>query len=420
MNQNPFGGQDPFEYLRRQMEEQLRQKQQKNQWQKQQSGGENQNRQNGNAGGSQDHEPERFDSDGNPVKNKKKKLRLFRNTGVAVAVVALALAGINSYYVLDEENYAVVTTLGSPQAESQAGLHFKIPFIQNVTMVSKGIKGMPIGYVQETGESVDEESIMITKDFNFVNTDFYLEYMVNDPVKYLYASSDPEATLKMLAQSYIRDTVGIYNVDDVITTGKALIQSEIKEKLTNRMISEDIGLSVVNITIQDAFPPTEEVLSAFKNVENAKQGKETAINNANKDRNEKIPQAEAECDQIIKNAEAEKEARINEAQGQVARFEQMYTEYSKYPLITKQRMFYETMEDVLPSMKVYIVDESGTQKMLPLDSFTSAMQSADRGAAGNGTGETGSSSANTDGNSGSQAGGSSAGHAGETGAANAQ
>ena len=178
MNQNPFGGQDPFEYLRRQMEEQLRQKQQKNQWQKQQSGGANQNRQNGSAGGSKNEEPERFDSDGNPIKNKKKKLRLFRNTGVAVAVVALAMTGINSYYVLDEENYAVVTTLGSPQAESQAGLHFKIPFIQNVTMVSKGIKGMPIGYVQETGESVDEESIMITKDFNFVNTDFYLEYMV--------------------------------------------------------------------------------------------------------------------------------------------------------------------------------------------------------------------------------------------------
>ena len=364
-----------------------------------------------------DGQTERFDSDGNPIR---RRTHLGKKAGTAVIIVAATVIASNCYYVLDEENYAVVTTLGSPQAESQAGLHFKIPFIQNVTMVSKGIKGMPIGYVQETGESVDEESIMITKDFNFVNTDFYLEYMVNDPVKYLYASSDPEATLKMLAQSYIRDTVGIYNVDDVITTGKAVIQSEIKEKLTNRMIAEDIGLSVVNITIQDAFPPTEEVLSAFKNVENAKQGKETAINNANKDRNEKIPQAEAECDQIIKNAEAEKEARINEAQGQVARFEQMYTEYSKYPLITKQRMFYETMEDVLPSMKVYIVDESGTQKLLPLDSFTSAMQSADRGAAGNGTGETGSSSANTDGNSGSQAGGSSAGHAGETGAANAQ
>ena len=364
-----------------------------------------------------DGQTERFDSEGNPIR---KRAHLGKRAGTAVIIVAAAVIASNCYYVLDEENYAVVTTLGSPQAESQAGLHFKIPFIQNVRMVSKGIKGMSIGYNQDTGEAVDSESVMITKDFNFVDTDFYLEYMVNDPVKYLYASSDPVATLKMLAQSYIRDTVGIYNVDDVITTGKAVIQSEIKEKLTNRMIEEDIGLSVTNITIQDAFPPTDEVMNAFKNVENAKQGKETAINNANKDRNEKIPQAEAECDQIIKNAEAEKEARINEAQGQVSRFEQMYAEYSKYPLITKQRMFYETMEDLLPTMKVYIVDESGTQKMLPLDSFTSAMQSADRGAAGNGTVGNGSSSANTDGNSGSQAGSSSAGHAGETGAANAQ
>ena len=124
----------------------------------------------------------------------------------------------------------------------------------------------------------------------------------------------------------MRGTVGIYTGDHVNTKGKAAIQSEIKEKLTNRMIQEDIGLSVVNITIQDAFPPTEEVMNAFKNVENAKQGKETAINNANKDRSEKIPQAEAECDQIIKEAEAEKQSRINEAQGQVSGFEQMYAE----------------------------------------------------------------------------------------------
>lgn len=292
--------------------------------------------------------------------------------GIAAAALVV-LVGANSYYVLDEDNYAVVTTLGKPEAVSQAGLHFKIPFIQSVQKVSKVIMGMPIGYTSD-GESIVEESVMITKDFNFVNTDFYIEYMVSDPVKYLYAAMDPEGTLKMLAQSYIRDTVGVYNVDDVITTGKAAIQSEIKEKLTERMIAEDIGLSVVNVTIQDAFPPTTEVLNAFKNVENAKQGKETAINNANKERNEKIPLAEAECDQIIKDAEAEKEARINEAQGQVSRFEQMYEEYMKYPLITKQRMFYETMEEVLPTLRIYIVDESGTQKLLPLDSFASGTQ----------------------------------------------
>ncbi len=327
--------------------------------------------------------PEKFDSDGNPVKKKK---RAGRAAGILAGVIVIGFLSMNSFYVLDEENYAVVTTLGSPAAQSQAGLHFKIPLIQHVRFVSKGIKGMAIGYDQETREAKEDESVMITKDFNFVNTDFYLEYMVDDPVKYLYASEEPEATLKMLAQSYIRDTVGIHNVDDVITTGKAEIQSEIKELLTNRMIEEDIGLSVVNISIQDAFPPTTEVMNAFKNVENAKQGKETAINNANKDRNEKIPQAEAECDQIIKNAEADREARINEAEGQVARFNQMYAEYSKYPLITKQRMFYETMEDVLPGMKVYIVDEDGTQKMLPLEPFNTAVQA---GAAASQTGNTG-------------------------------
>lgn len=286
-------------------------------------------------------------------------------------IIFLIIVGMNCYYMLDEEEYGVVTTLGNPAAVSQAGLHFKIPFIQRVQKVSKVISGMSIGYDQATGDSIEDECIMITKDFNFVDTDFYLEYKVSDPVKYLYASQNPEGTLKMLAQSYIRDTIGIYNVDDVITTGKAEIQSEIMEKLSARMIEEDIGLAVEKITIQDAFPPTAEVLSAFKNVENAKQGKETAINNANKERNEKIPAAEAECDQIIKDAEAEKQARINEAQGQVSRFEQMYAEYTKYPLITKQRMFYETMEEVLPNLRIFILEEGGTQKLLPLDSFDS-------------------------------------------------
>lgn len=309
---------------------------------------------------------ETYDANGKRIRPQFPK----KAAAIVIIVILLLIVGNGCYYTLDEENYAVVTTFGRAEAVSQAGLHFKIPFIQKVYKVSKTIKGMPIGYVPETGESIDEEAIMITKDFNFVNTDFYLEYMVSDPVKYLFASQDPEATLKMLAQSYIRDTVGIYNVDDVITTGKAEIQSEIQEKLTARMIEEDIGLTVTEIKIQDAFPPTQEVLNAFKNVENAKQGKETAINNANKDRNEKIPQAEAECDQIIKDAEAEKQARINEAEGQVSRFEQMYAEYSKYPLITKQRMFYETMEEVLPSLRIIIVDEGGTQKLLPLDSFS--------------------------------------------------
>ena len=239
-------------------------------------------------------------------------------------------------------------------------LHFKLPIIQHVRKVDMTIKGFGIGYQPGVPDAfITEESLMITVDYNFVNVDFFVEYRVTDPVKYLYASHQPELILKTLAQSYIRDTIGMYPVDEVITTGKNQIQSEIKEKIMNRMEKEDVGLQLVNITIQDAQPPTVEVLAAFKEVETAKQGKETAVNNANKYRSEKIPAAEAQADQILRKAEGQKEARINEAQGQVSRFESMYAEYAQYPLITKQRMYYETMEELLPGMKVVIQTDNG-------------------------------------------------------------
>ena len=132
----------------------------------------------------------------------------------------------------------------------------------------------------------------------------------------------------------------------------------------------DIGIQLVNITIQDAEPPTEAVSMAFKDVETAKQGKETSVNNANKYRNEKIPAAEAEADRIIQEAEAQRQERINEANGQVARFNALYEEYINYPEVTRRRMFYETMEEVLPGLKVIIQTQDGTMTtMLPLDSF---------------------------------------------------
>ena len=156
---------------------------------------------------------------------------------------------------------------------------------------------------------------------------------------------------------------------NILTTGKNEIQASIKEVLAAQLEKHDIGLSLVNVTIQDSEPPTVEIMEAFKNVETAKQGKETAINNANKYRNEKLPTAEAEADKIIKEAEAYKQERINEATGQVARFNAMYEEYIKNPTITKQRMFYEAMEEVLPDLELIIDSSNGVQKILPLDSF---------------------------------------------------
>lgn len=327
----------------------------------------------GDEGANQEHTQENNQEHNQNKGRRPKRLKAGRAGRAAVWILvvlaAVYLAG-SSVYTLRENEYAVVTTFGVPAIIGEPGIHVRIPLIQEVARVPKTINGFSIGYDKDTNESIDSESFMITRDYNFVNVDFYAEYRVTDPMKYLYHSEDPVAILKMLTQSYIRDTIGLYDVDSVITTGKNEIQASIKEKIMDRLDSEDIGIQLVNITIQDAEPPTTEVIDAFKNVENAKQGKETSINKANQKRNEDIPAARAKVDETLKNADAQAQERVNEAKGQVARLNELYNEYKKYPLITKQRMFYETMEDILPDMKVVITKSDGsTQTVLPLESF---------------------------------------------------
>lgn len=300
---------------------------------------------------------------------------LAQSVGKIVGIVALIIVAatllFGSTYQIKEQEQAVLITLGKAKAVTEPGLHFKIPIIQRVKKVNTTIQGFAIGYNMEDNTSTVEESMMITADYNFVNVDFFVEYKFSDPVKAVYNSSNPVGILKNISQSCIRTVIGSYTVDDVLTTGKNEIQAAIKTMIMERLDEQDLGIQLVNITIQDSEPPTAAVMEAFKTVENAKQGKETTLNNANKYRNEQIPLAEAKVDAIIKAAEAQRTERINEATAQVARFNAMYEEYIKNPTVTKQRMFYETMEEVLPNLKVIIESPSGEmQTIYPIDSFT--------------------------------------------------
>ena len=290
---------------------------------------------------------------------------------IVLLVLFAVILFFNSFYELGEDEFAVITTFGKPSVVSTPGLKLKLPLIQQKRIVSKATHGLTIGYDQYSNQSIDSESVMITVDYNFVNVDFYVEYRVTDPVKYLYNSQDPVGILKMLCQSYIRDTIGLYNVDDVITTGKSEIQASIKDKILTRLDREDLGITLVSISIQDAEPPTIEVQEAFKAVETAKQNADTAVNNANKYANEVMPAAQADADEILQQAEAYKTARINEAEGQASRFDQLYAEYAKYPEITRQRLFYEKISQIFPDMKVIILGQDGTEvsTVLPLDDF---------------------------------------------------
>ncbi|MBQ9720140.1 MAG: FtsH protease activity modulator HflK [Oscillospiraceae bacterium] len=301
---------------------------------------------------------------------------------IAVIVLAVILIGnviFGSFYNVSEQQNAVVTMFGKVVRTDSAGLHFKVPLLQQVRMVDITTHGTGIGYtVSPSGQNIADLSngVMITSDFNLINIDFYLEYRVSDPVAYLYNSRNPEEILKNIALASIRSTVVNYTVDEAMTTGKSAIQAEVKSKMVEELTAQEIGLQIVNITIQDAEPPTTEIINAFKNVETVKQSAETTINQAKKYASEQIPAAEAQADRIIQNAEAQKAARIAEAEGQVARFNAMFEQYSLNPLITKQLIFYETLEDILPNVKLIITDGS-TETLLPVESFA---QTTEKGA----------------------------------------
>lgn len=294
---------------------------------------------------------------------------------IVVAIVAVTVI-LSAFYTVGETESVVVTTFGKATLVDEKGLHFKIPFIQKATKVDTTVRGLKIGYGEDSDGntySVEHESIMITSDYNFIDCDFYISYQVTDPIKYLYNSDDPDMIVKNIAMSSIRSTVSAFTVDNAITTGKAQIQSNVKAMMVEELEKQDIGITLVDASIQDVEPPTDDIIEAFTAVETAKQGKESAVNEANAYRNAKLPEAEAEADKIVQTAEAEKSARINEATGQAARFNEEYNEYVHYPLITKQRMFMEAMSDVLPTLQVVIDQGDGEiMKYYPITDLNKA------------------------------------------------
>ena len=268
-----------------------------------------------------------------------------------LALVAVAVLGIGTtcWYTVDEKQQAVVTTFGRVTGVSDAGIHFMLPLgIQQAHKVDVNVyQKIELGYRTDTAREegyavVEEESKMITGDYNIVNVEFFVEYKVSDPVRYLYGSYEPETILRNLVQSQVRNVVGSTPVDAVLTDGKEAIQMEVKGLIAEVLTEYDVGLMLTDVKIQDSDPPTEDVTYAFKAVETAKQGAETVINEANE---------------------------------QVAMFNAMYQEYADKPAITRSRMYYEAIQKVLPGAKVYIdMSEGGVQTLLPLESFAGGAQ----------------------------------------------
>ena len=310
---------------------------------------------------------------GEPVNPKK----VLRTVGVVALVLVVLIGALSCFYTVDDKQQAVVTTFGKVTDITDAGLHFKAPFgIQQVQKVDVNVyQKIELGYsTMDNGAIITNtsESMMITGDYNIVNVDFFVEYKISDPVQYLYSSNDPELILRNLIQSQVRNVVGSSSVDNVLTSGKETIQMQVRELVTEILETYDIGLTLVDVRIQDAEPPTQDVVEAFKAVETAKQQAEAVVNEAKAYQNAKIPEAEAEAHKLLQNAEFLKQKRINEAVEQVAMFNAMYAEYAENPNITRSRMYYEAISKILPDVKLYINtgDSENVDMLLPLESLT--------------------------------------------------
>ncbi|QTN31324.1 FtsH protease activity modulator HflK [Akkermansiaceae bacterium] len=298
---------------------------------------------------------------------------------IRIAFVAiLLLIGItSSFYTVSADSQAVVLRFGKPQLQTKGpGLHFKLPFGIDralIVEVERQLK-QEFGYgtdgatnqwqYSDPGEQELEKS-MVTGDLNAALVEWVVQYRIDDPIQYLFAVREPDATLRDLSESVMREIVGDRTVDEVITVGRQEIEALASEKLQEATVGYTMGLRIEQVQLKDVNPP-RAVQSSFNAVNQAQQDKETAINVANGEYNKEIPRARGEADRMISAAEGYAKKRVNEAEGDVASFEALLVEYTAAPEITRRRLYLETMSEILPKLGKTIILDEEAKGILPL------------------------------------------------------
>jgi len=302
-------------------------------------------------------------------------------SGIAVIAIALLLFGAwTAYYTVPSDSVAVVQRFGKFLKDVQPGLHFKFPVgIDTATIVpvKRQLKqefGFTTPGATDPYQSpVDgkRETEMVTGDLNAALVEWVVQYRISDPAKFLFEVREPSATLRYVSESVMREVVGDRTVDEVITIGRQEIESEALTKMQALSTKYAMGISIDQVQLKNINPP-QPVQESFNEVNQAQQEKEKLINEARRDYNKVIPLAEGEKDQRIREADGYRLKRINEAEGDVARFSALLTEYTKAPEVTRRRIYVETLQTVLPSIRSKVIVDSQTHNILPLMNLDAA------------------------------------------------
>ena len=291
-----------------------------------------------------------------------------------VAAAFLGLWVLTGIYVVDEGSRGVVTRFGAYVDTTLPGLHWHLPApVEKVDVVNiEQQRFMEIGYRsggrQQTSGSVPKEAMMLTQDENIIDIRLAVQYQIKDAQAYLFNVADPDVTLKEVIESAQRAVIGKSTMDFVLTEGRGHIAEEIKAEIQETLDQYKTGIRVSNVNLVDAQPP-DEVQSAFEDAIKAREDEQRLKNEAEAYANEVVPKARGAAARLTEESEAYKQKAVARAQGEASRFEQLLTEYEKAPDVTRQRMYIETMQEVMGQTGTMVIDVKGSNNMiyLPLD-----------------------------------------------------
>ncbi|MEL6285785.1 MAG: FtsH protease activity modulator HflK [Pseudomonadota bacterium] len=283
---------------------------------------------------------------------------------VAIGVVAVGAWLSTGVVVVDAGEQASVFRLGKWQANLPAGfhVHLPVPIEEHVLVPVESQNQIRIGDVRD-------ESLMITEDENIADIQFSVFWKVKTdaPQDFVLNVKEPEAAVRMVAESVMREVVGQSPLQSVITTERDVVQQEVRDQTQALLDDYRAGIDILDVQIAKSDPP-QQVIEAFNDVNKAEQDAETNVNEATRDSNQVVPRARGEAEQILQQAQAYRDQVVADANGEAARFISIYDEYRQAPQVTRERMYLETLEKVLGSADKTILDsESGAVPYLPLD-----------------------------------------------------
>jgi len=292
-----------------------------------------------------------------------------------VLVVALVALVYEVAYIIQPAERGVVLRFGRYVATLEPGLNFRLP--------------RPFEYVEKVDidqiRVVSHKAPMLTQDENIVIIELAVQYRLKDVTDYLFNARAPDATVRQATATSIREVIGTSQMDFIITAGRAEIESRTRETIQTILDDYGTGLTVTDVNMQPASPP-EEVKSAFDDAIKAREDEQRLINEAEAYRNEVLPRARGAAARILEEANGYKEQVVARAEGEATRFTKLLTEYRQAPAVTRQRLYIESMEQVLGANPKILLDaDSGANNLLylPLDRLIDSARSG----AGAGAGE---------------------------------